>query len=570
MTPSTQATTARRIGESGEPLNIATHIVDRHVTDGHGDELAMRFLGTDLDVPPVDYTYRALAEESSRVATALRDLGLAQGETVFLLAGRVPLLYVTALGTWKAGGVVCPLFAAFGPEPIRQRLELGDARVLVTTASLYRRKVAPIRDRIPFVRTILIIDRDADDVPDGTMSMPALIDAAAGETPDIRTRDDDPAILHFTSGTTGTPKGALHVHEAVVSHAATGADVLGLLPNDVYWCTADPGWVTGTSYGIVAPLAIGVSMVVDAAEFDAHRWYEILERERITVWYTAPTAIRMLMRAGTELPRHHDLGELRLVFSVGEPLGAGAVDWGREVLGVPIRDTWWQTETGSIMIATAHDGDIRPGSMGRPVMGLDIGLLECNDVGDLTLAEGHVIELDDPERIGMIAIRPGWPSMFRGYLHADDRYRTAFVDGWYVSGDLARRDTGGAYWFVGRADDVIKTAGHLIGPFEVERVLTAHPDVVAAGVYGIPDDLAGEVIHAEIVLRDGIDVDQALVEVRAHARRTLGAALAPRVLIPVDELPITRSGKVMRRLLRARALGLPEGDTSTLEGGSDQ
>ena len=277
----------------------------------------------------------------------------------------------------------------------------------------------------------------------------------------------------------------------------------------------------------------------------------------------------MLIRAGTEPAADRDLDALRLVFSVGEPLGAGAVDWGRDTLGVPIRDTWWQTETGSIMIATAHDGDVVPGSMGRPVAGLEIGLLECSDSGDLTLANGHVVEIDDPERVGMIAIRPGWPSMFRGYLHADDRYRKAFVDGWYLSGDLARRDTDGAYWFVGRADDVIKTAGHLIGPFEVERVLTAHPDVVAAGVYGMPDDLAGEVIHAELVLRDGVDVDRTLIDVRAHARRTLGAALAPRSLTPVEALPITRSGKVMRRLLRARALGLPEGDTSTLENGSD-
>ena len=275
-------------GRSNEPVNIATHIVDRHVTDGHGAELAMRFLGTAPDDPPVDYTYGALAEASSRVATALRDLGLRSGEAVFLLAGRVPLLYVTALGTWKAGGVVCPLFAAFGPEPIRQRLELGDARVLVTTASLYRRKIAPMRDRIPFVRHVLIIDRDADDAPEGTRSLPALIEATTDATPDVRTRADDPAILHFTSGTTGTPKGALHVHEAVVSHAATGADVLGLVPGDVYWCTADPGWVTGTSYGIVAPLAVGVGMVVDEAEFDARRWYDILEHQRVTVWYTAP------------------------------------------------------------------------------------------------------------------------------------------------------------------------------------------------------------------------------------------------------------------------------------------
>lgn len=572
MTATTTPTTpAARTGHGIEPLNIATHIVDRHVDAGRGDAVAMRFLGQDLDHDPVDYSYRDLADESWRVAAALGDLGLEPGETVFLLAGRVPRLYVAALGTWKAGGVVCPLFAAFGPEPIRQRLELGDARVLVTTASLYRRKITPIREQLPFLRHVLIIDREAHDTPEGTLSLAALIQTTACTPPSIETRADDPAILHFTSGTTGTPKGALHVHEAVVSHAASGANVLGIEPGDVYWCTADPGWVTGTSYGIIAPLAIGATMVVDAAEFDAQRWFDVLERERVTVWYTAPTAIRMLMRVGTEAPRQHDLAALRLVFSVGEPLGAQAVEWGREALGVPIRDTWWQTETGSIMIATPHDGDIRPGAMGLPVAGIEVGLLECNDVGDLTLAHGHVVELDDPESVGMIAIRPGWPSMFRGYLNATDRYRSAFADGWYLSGDLARRDADGAYWFVGRADDVIKTAGHLIGPFEVERVLTAHDDVVAAGVYGMPDDVAGAVIHAEVVLRDDreTDTDETLRSVRAHARRTLGAALAPRSITSVGTLPTTRSGKVMRRLLRARALGLPEGDTSTLEGGDE-
>ncbi|MFW2336023.1 AMP-binding protein [Ilumatobacter sp.] len=567
MTLPTTASDPPVSNQADEALNIATHIVDRHVAAGRGETRAMRFLGNDLDATPIDLTYAELADASARVATVLRQLGLERGETVFLLAGRVPRQYVAALATWKAGGVVCPLFAAFGPEPIRQRLELGDARILITTSSLYRRKILPIRDRLPFLRHVLIIDLDAPDVPADTLSLGTLTEAVTEPLDAVETRAGDPAILHFTSGTTGTPKGALHVHEAVESHASSGVHVLGLQPGDVYWCTADPGWVTGTSYGIIAPLAVGVGMVVDEAEFDAQRWFDVLERERVTVWYTAPTAIRMLMRV--DVPEL-DLSALRLAFSVGEPLGAQAAEWGRTALGVPIRDTWWQTETGSIMIATAHDGEIRPGSMGTAVAGIDVALLDCNDVGDLTLVDGRVVELADPDRVGMIAIRPGWPSMFRAYLNAPERYRSAFADGWYLSGDLARRDADGAFWFVGRADDVIKTAGHLIGPFEVERVLNAHPDVTASGVYGVPDDTAGEVIHAEVVLRDGVDAEaeDTVRSLRAHARRTLGAALSPRSITPVATLPITRSGKVMRRLLRARALGLPEGDISTLEGGN--
>jgi acetyl-CoA synthetase len=554
------------VGVGAEPVNIASLIVDQHVEDGRGPETAITFVARDRDATETDVTWGELSEQSGRFAAVLRDLGLRRGERVFLLAGRIPALYVAALGTWKAGGVVSPLFAAFGPEPIRQRLELGDARVLVTTGALYRRKIEQLRKHLPSLTHVLVVDEPGSP-PAGTMSMPALL-AAAEPIAAAATTADDPALIHFTSGTTGTPKAAVHVHGAVVAHMATALDVFGLGPDDVFWCTADPGWVTGTSYGISAPLAAGAHMVVDEGELDAERWYRLLERHRVTVWYTAPTAVRMLMRAGAEVARRYDLSSLRVVASVGEPLSAEAVLWGEAAFGQLIRDTWWQTETGAIMIANSCHASVEPGSMGRPIGGVTIGLLACTDDGAVVRHDGRVVEVDDPDQIGMIAIRPGWPSMFREYLHAPDRYQAAFADGWYLSGDLARRDARGSFWFVGRADDVIKTAGHLIGPFEVERVLTEHPDVVGAGVYGVPDEVAGELIRAEIVLRPGVEPSEAtLTDVMAHARRRLGAALAPRSIEPVAELPYTRSGKVMRRLLRARALGLPEGDTSTLETG---
>ena len=375
------------------------------------------------------------------------------------------------------------------------------------------------------------------------------------------------ALLHFTSGTTGTPKAAVHVHGAVVAHYATGHFALDLHADDVYWCTADPGWVTGTSYGIISPLTHGLTMIVDEGEFDARRWYATLSEQRVTVWYTAPTAIRMLMRAGPDVPKEYDLSCVRFVASVGEPLNPEAVVWGREVLGLTIHDNWWQTETGGIMIANYASADVYPGSMGRPMPGITAGILQRGEEGRAEVGpDGHMVELGAGE-VGELALRAGWPSMFRGYLDEEQRYRKCFVDGWYLTGDLAQRDDNGYFWFVGRADDVIKTAGHLIGPFEVESVLMEHPAVAEAGVIGIPDPVMGQKIKAFVSLKPGVDADPATLrrELIAHARRRLGPAVAPREIAFSDNLPHTRSGKIMRRLLRARELGLPEGDLSTLE-----
>jgi acetyl-CoA synthetase len=371
---------------------------------------------------------------------------------------------------------------------------------------------------------------------------------------------EDPALLHFTSGTTGAPKGALHVHQAGLVHYATGRQVLDLGADDVFWCTADPGWVTGTSYGILAPLLIGATNLVDEAEFDAQRWYRILAGQRVNVWYTAPTAIRRLMRIPGKAVEQYDLSALRLVTSVGEPLNAEAVWWGLEALGQPIHDNWWQTETGGIMIANYLAMEIRPGSMGRPLPGVEAALVRR--VGD------RVEVITEAETEGELALRPGWPSMFRGYLNDEARYQKCFQGGWYLSGDLARRDESGYYWFVGRADDIIKTSGHMVGPFEVESVLMEHPAVVEAAVIGKPDPLIGQLVKAFVVVRPGIEAGAALQrELIGYGRTRLGAAVAPKELAFVATLPKTRSGKVMRRLLQARELGLPEGDLSTLEEG---
>jgi acetyl-CoA synthetase len=354
----------------------------------------------------------------------------------------------------------------------------------------------------------------------------------------------------------------------VVGHYATGLYALDLHPGDVYWCTADPGWVTGMSYGVIAPLVHGVTAIVDEEEMEPDRWYRILAEQKVTVWYTAPTALRMLMRAGAERARGHDLSALRLVASVGEPLNPEVVVWGLRAWGLPVHDTWWQTETGGIMIANFVATEIRAGSMGRPLPGIEAALVARDENDAPVVRDGRAVLVTDPDVEGELALRPGWPSMFRGYLHEEERYRRCFAGGWYLTGDLARRDADGFYWFVGRGDDVIKSSGHLIGPFEVESLLMEHPAVSEAGVIGVPDPVAGQLVKAFVRLRPGVTPsDELRLDVLAFARRRLGPAVAPREVAFTEGLPKTRSGKILRRLLRARELGLPEGDLSTLEAG---
>ncbi len=466
----------------------------------------------------------------------------------------------------KSGGVYSPLFSAFGPEPVRQRLTLGRTQVLVTTPALYDRKVAPIRADLPQLRHVFLVGDDGRPRP-GTDALAPLLAGASPRFQIAATDPEQPALVHFTSGTTGLPKGAVHVHQAVVSHHYSGGLVLDLQPGDVYWCTADPGWVTGTSYGIIAPLTHGVTAILDEGDFDADRWYRTVQDHHVTVWYTAPTAIRMLMRVGLYVAAEYDLSSLRVVASVGEPLNPEGVIWGETAFGRPILDNWWQTETGGIMIANRPGDVVRPGSMGHALPGIEATILRRADDSIELDDRGHPIEVHDPGESGELALRVGWPSMFRGYLGNDEKYRASFIDGWYTTGDLARRDDDGYFWFVGRGDDVIKSAGHLIGPFEVESVLIEHPAVSEAGVIGKPDETAGTIIKAFVSLAAGFeDSPELRKEIIAEARRRLGPVAAPRELAVVDQLPRTRSGKIMRRLLRARELGLPEGDLSTLEG----
>ncbi|WP_270934739.1 acetate--CoA ligase [Falsiroseomonas oryzae] len=541
----------------GRGLNIAHEAVDRHAAGPRADRAALRWIGRGGERV---FTWRDLRDETNRVANALQGLGLGPGARVFVLAGRIPELYLAVLGALKARCVVCPLFSAFGPEPIAMRLEIGEADALVTTEALYHRKVEALRPRLPALRHVVLVGEGgaATAVP-GTLDWQGLMRDAGTDFVIPPTDPEDMALLHFTSGTTGRPKGAVHAHQAVVMHNVTGRYALDLHPDDVFWCTADPGWVTGTSYGIIAPLTNGVTNLVVEAEFDAQTWYDVLERERVSVWYTAPTAIRMMMKLGNAALAGRDLSALRFMASVGEPLNPEAVLWGVEAFGMPFHDNWWQTETGGIMIANYAAMDVKPGSMGRPLPGIAAAILRRD-------AAGGVSEVTQPMTEGELALKAGWPSMMRGYLKEEARYRKCFAGEWYLTGDLAMRDAEGYFWFIGRADDVIKSSGHLIGPFEVESALMEHPAVAEAGVIGKPDPMAGEIVKAFVALKPGHEANEAMRrELLGHARKRLGAAVAPKEIDFRANLPKTRSGKIMRRLLKARELGLPEGDISTLE-----
>ncbi|MGR5178676.1 acetate--CoA ligase [Vibrio mediterranei] len=538
-----------------QSINIGYQAVDRHVEAGFGEQIAIRWLGKSDQ--QVDISYQQLMETTNRFANLLLDLGVEKQDAVFALCQRVPNLYYAMLGTVKFGAVFSPLFSAFGPEPIHSRMEIGQGKVLVTSEALYRKKVQPWRDELTCLKWVLLYDVKHE-LPEGCLDLDALL---AQSDPSFTIEPTEPeqlALLHFTSGTTGKPKGAMHVHNAVLWHQLSGAYALDMQAGDIYWCTADPGWVTGTSYGIIAPLCNRLTLIIDQAEFDAQRWYQILSEQQVNIWYTAPTAIRMLMKVGEEQAQGYDLTALRFIASVGEPLNPEAVLWGQKCFGQAIHDNWWQSETGGILIANLATNAVRPGSMGKPLPGIEAAVF-VGPEGDKTLST-------TVGEVGELAIKKGWASMFRGYLNQEEKYQSCFVGDWYLTGDLAYQDEQGYFWFVGRANDVIKSSGHLIGPFEVESALMENPAVAEVGVVGLPDPVAGEIVKAFVVTKPGYEADETLLKtLLGHARKRLGPAVAPREIAFRENLPKTRSGKIMRRLLKARELGLPEGDTSTLE-----
>jgi len=541
-------------GFDGGGINIAHEVLDRHVKTPLKDKVALFWEGKKGESE--EYTFNDLWRLTNRFADALGNLGVKKGDRIFTYMDRIPEQYICLLGALKLGGTIGPLFSAFGPDALKDRLGDCEAKVLITSPKLAETDYEVIDD-LPALEILIIVNKrnEPHEFKQKEVSYESMIEEGSEAFDIVRTDKEDNAIIHYTSGTTGKPKGVVHVHEAVLGHYATAKYVLDLHSDDIYWCTADPGWVTGTSYGIFGPWSNGISQVVYEGGFGAGLWYKVIEKYKVTVWYTAPTAIRMLMKAGEAPAKKHDLTSLRYLCSVGEPLNPEAIIWGDKVFGLPFHDNWWQTETGCIQIANYPVQDIRPGSMGRPFMGVTSAILDDDCEKELP-----------PGKEGNLALKAGWPSMFRTYWNKKELYDSRFKGEWYITGDRATMDDDGYFWFVGRADDVINTAGHLVGPFEVESALLEHPAVAEAGVIGIPDPLVMEAVKAFISLKEGYEPsDDLMKDIKRFARKKLHALACPRKMEFIPSLPKTKSGKIMRRLLKARELGLPEGDTSTLE-----
>ncbi|GKU78466.1 acetate--CoA ligase [Paenibacillus sp. L3-i20] len=533
--------------ETGK-VNMAYEAIDRHVELGKGNKTALYYSDSERDE---SYTFEQLSKQSNRFANVLRQLGVGKGERVFIFMPRTPELYFSVLGALKIGAVIGPLFEAFMETAVKDRLQDSAATAIVTTPALLHRIK---RDELPLLKHIIVFGEDVES-SDGIINYKEEMSKASEEAEIEWLGREDGLILHYTSGSTGKPKGVFHVQNAMVQHLFTGQAVLDLKEDDIYWCTADPGWVTGTSYGIFAPWLNGATNVVRGGRFSPSDWYSVIQKFKVTVWYSAPTAFRMLMGAGDDLSKQFDLSTLRHVLSVGEPLNPEVVRWGMKVYNQRIHDTWWMTETGGQLICNYPSMDIKPGSMGKPIPGVQAAIIDDNGV-----------EVP-PYRMGNLAIRTPWPSMMRKIYNNPAKYEEYFrLEGWYVSGDSAYMDEDGYFWFQGRIDDVINTAGERVGPFEVESKLVEHPAVAEAGVIGKPDPLRGEIIKAFIALREGYEPSEELKkDIAQFVKIGLSAHAAPREIEFKDKLPKTRSGKIMRRVLKAWELNLPTGDLSTIE-----
>jgi acetyl-CoA synthetase len=554
--------------KDGELLNIGAICSDRICKSGDGEKTALIWEG--FGDKSAKYTFNDLKVYSNAFAKFLKEEGIEPGDRVCIFMDKIPSLYFSFLGILKLGAIAQPLFSAFGDESLEVRLASAETKAILTTRK-HVKKVRKIKDKLPALKKIIVVEGNPDKLKEGEIFFDVENSSRVEEFDVYKSGPETPSVLHYTSGTTGQPKGALHVHNSVWGQALTTSWVLDLQDDDIYWCTADPGWVTGTSYGIIGPWALGATQCVLDSGFTSSRWYKFIQDNKISVWYSAPTAIRALMKDGDEIVGTFDHSSLRHLASVGEPLNAEAVVWSGEVFdGLKFHDTFWQTETGAIMITNYPGMEIRPGSMGMPFPGIEAAVLDLAT---------HV-PMDEPGKVGLIAFRPGWPSMFRRYWKKPDIYRSKFVGAsedampdelrtntnlWYVSGDRASIDKDGYYWFVGRDDDVINTGGHLVGPFEIESALVEHEAIAEAAAVGKPDEVNMEVVKAFVTLKPGYEPSDDLeLNIMNFIRKRLSPLAMPQEIEYMDKLPKTRSGKIVRRYLKAIEWGEDVGDMSTL------
>ena len=540
--------------KDGDKINIGWYCSDRICKQGKADKKALIWEG--LGGKEKTYTFNDIRLASNTIGAFLKDLGLKPEERVCLFMDKIPELYIGFLGVLKMGGIAQPLFSAFGDESLFVRLDNAKSSAIITQKK-HVPKVRRILETLPSLKHIIIVDYDGKKPLQDREVAFSLETATPVEKFEVYpSKAETPSVIHYTSGTTGQPKGVKHVHYSLISQYLTAKWVLDIQENDIYWCTADPGWVTGTSYGIIGPWSLGVTQCVMDVGFGADNWYKFIEKNKVTNWYSAPTAIRSLMKAGTDVVKKYDLSSLRHLSSVGEPLNSEAVVWSERVYGKPFHDTFWQTETGSIMIANYPGMKIKPGSMGKPFPGIEATVVDPENFEPYA----------ESGKIGLIGFRPGWPSMMRTYWNNDAAYRSKFKNNWYLSGDKASLDKEGYFWFIGRDDDVINTGGHLVSPFEVESALLEHEAVAESAVVSKPDEVNMEVVKAFITLKPGFKASADLeLEIMNFIRKKLSPLAMPQDVEYVDSLPKTRSGKIMRRLLHAKEWGKELGDTSTLE-----
>ncbi len=536
-------------------VNMVHECIDRHAESFRRNKVALYYVGDDTEQK---LTFLDMKLKINKFANVLTKYGVRKGDRVFIFMPRQPDLYISFLGILKIGAIAGPLFEAFMHAAVRDRLEDSQASVIITVPYMLNR--IPLKD-LPHLKHVILVGAGKEDFRNyGShgkyfVSYDEEMEDASDKFDTVWLDAESPMLLHYTSGSTGKPKGIVHVHNAMISHYMTAKAVLDLQEEDTFWCTADPGWVTGTSYGIFAPFLTGTTSLIRGGRFKAEKWYKTIQDYKVTVWYSAPTAFRLLMSKGGEIIRQYDLGSLREICSVGEPLNPEVIKWGEQALNLTIRDTWWMTETGAMLIANTPELEVRHGSMGKPLPGITAAIID--DTGKEV----------PTKQMGNLAIKKGWPSMMRSVWRNEEKFKEYFrFDPWYISGDSAYMDEDGYFWFQGRVDDVIKTSGERVGPFEVESALVEHPAVAEAGVIGKPDPIKGQIIKAFISLREGYEPSEELKEeIARFIKGHLAAHAVPREIEFKDNLPKTRSGKIMRRVLKAWDLGLPTGDLSTME-----